>query len=163
MSDKMTTAGIVCLALIVAMLLLANTAGCGSLAPGYRAITVVTLTGNETGKTLAQTCEIKRKACVEKYGAVMTPELEECLRACHTALDRWVKIVKPAINTSTAAAFGVLETARAAKDRDAPWVAKIKPAVCALADAILAWKGMLGDKAPRLLSAVQTLEGVVCK
>jgi len=135
--------------------------GCGSLAPGYRAVTVTVKVGNETGKTLAAACKIKRLACVKKHPDRGVP-LEECLRSCHKALKTWVTIARPAVNTATESTFAALETARQAKRSDSTWVAKLRPGACALVRSLLEWRELLGDKAKKLLDMLGTIKEVAC-
>jgi hypothetical protein len=160
---KLFTFGLTMIAGFVAIIILAfTTAGCWNNAAGYRALTVTVKVGNETGKTLAVVCKAKRVECVKKYGAVRTPELEECIRTCYKALDAWVKVVKPAISSSVAFAFGGLETARAAKKTDSTWIDKLKPGACALVRAVTEWRDMLGKKAEGFLNLLGSVEGFVC-
>jgi len=160
--EKIYTTGLTMGALVVAAMILAWLPGCGNNALGYRAVTVAVKVGNESGRTLAAACKVKRLACVKQYGAVRTVELEECLRTCHRALDSWIKIVRPALNTATIATFAGLETARQAKRTDSTWVAKLRPGVCALIRAVGQWRALLGPKADGLLSLLRSLEGFAC-
>lgn len=143
--------------MILAVLLMS--AGCGNLAAGYRAVTVTVKVGNETGRTLAGACSVQRKACVAKH---KDAALRACLQPCHKALTAWTKIARPAINASTIATFGALETARAAKRTDSTWIAKIRPGLCALMGMLKEGKALLGDKAKPLLDLLATVEGVAC-
>jgi hypothetical protein len=160
---KIWTAGLTMLALVAAAMMIAGSqTGCANNAAGYRAVTVTVKVGNETGRTLAAVCRVRRLACVKKHTAVRTVELEECLRYCHRALDRWTKIVRPAINTATEATFAGLEIARQARKVDATWIAKLRPAVCALIRSVTQWRDLLGKKAEGLLGLLGSVEGFVC-
>jgi hypothetical protein len=154
---------IVMMAIIWATLGIPWLTGCGNNAAGYRALTVTVKAGNETGKTMAAVCKAQRLSCTKKFGAVRTVELEECLRDCYKALTAWVKYVKPAINTSVGLAFAGLETARAAKKVDSTWIAKLRPAVCALIKGLGEWKALLGKKAESLLSLLGSVEKIACQ
>jgi hypothetical protein len=158
MREKLNTAILFALSLLLAAWL----SGCGNNAAGYRACTTSIKVGNEVGRTLAGVCRVVRLACVKKYGAVRTVELEECLRTCHKALDSWVKVVRPAVNSAVALAFGGLETARAAKRVDSTWIAKLRPGVCALIRAVTQWRDLLGKKAEGMLNLLGSLEGFAC-
>ncbi len=132
-----------------------------NLTTGYRGVTVAVKVGNETGKTIAAVCADKRRACIDKHGGNVQ-DLQACVLPCHKALTAWTTIVRPAINTSTEAAFAALETARQAKRPDSTWVAKLRPGLCALAAILQEWRVLLGDKAAPLLSLLKTVEDVAC-
>ncbi len=134
---------------------------CTGLAGGYRAVQIVKQAGDETGKTLAAACKVKREACTKKHPA-KSAELKTCLRPCLTALRAWVKVVRPTINSANLAAWGALETAYAAKKHSAAWLSKLKPGPCALIKALKQWKHLAEGKFTAILKTVGSLEGLVC-
>jgi hypothetical protein len=132
-------------ALVVAGLALVATAhaGCGSLAPGYRTVLIVRDVGDQTGKTLANACKIRRLDCTEKHSPG-SPQVKECLKTCHEALVTWTRYVRPALNSALAATYAGLETAYAAGKRKTDWRPLLRPGVCALLRAARQCQGNSG-------------------
>ena len=125
-----------------------------------------------TGKTMAAVCKAKRVGCLATYNAATKVDpsktteaaaaLKECVKGCKEALTRWVKYVKPSVNSALAATWGGLETARLAGQKETDVLKLIKPGACALIKGVEAWKGLLGDKLAGVIGPLVALKGLVC-
>jgi hypothetical protein len=149
--------------LLLVGLLAASTSACASfsLAGGYRAVLATKVVGDQAGKTLAAACKAKRLHCTQLPGP------KECMRPCLEALRKWVKIIKPTLNTSQSIAWGALEQIRASRktgDKPKDWLTVVKPSVCGLIAAILSWETKILEsaKVKVILGPLRTVKGLVC-
>ena len=151
------------LALLALLYLMGHMGGCKTaLGVGYRSVLVVRNAGDATSKALAAACEAKRVACKAKH-AIKTPGYRDCMKQCMDAFAAWRLYVKPTVNTSLRSAFGVLEVARAKKQKKAPWLEALKPGACQLLGILQEWKTFMPKDVASLLTLLKSVEGLVCK
>lgn len=95
------------------------------------------------------------EVCKTKYGAATKP-YADCLGKYPEAADAWIKIVRPAVNSALTMTVAAIQLAEQSKDKNVPWLEYLKPALCAMCQAIAEWDKLLP-------STVKTYSTATCK
>jgi hypothetical protein len=148
--------------LLIVLYLCSQIMACSKLGVGYRSVLLVRNAGDATSKALAVVAEAGRTKCKAKH-KIKTAGYATCIKPYLNALEKWRLYVKTSVNTALAAAFGVLEVARARKKKKAPWLEALKPGACALVLALKQWRELMPKDAKSLLTLLVGVEGLVCK
>ena len=150
-------------AALVGLLALGGAAGCETnLTACYKASSTLSQLRHRTTVALSGACREQREACLAHDKRA---DRYDCLKAskCPEAMRTYETIVRPSVQTSEDGVFGACETARRAKDKEASWIDKAKPGVCAAAAALQRWRDLLGDRVKPLLELLGGLEAIACK
>jgi hypothetical protein len=101
----------------------------------------------------------ERPACLEvcrvKYGAATKP-YTDCLGKYPEALNTWIKVVRPAINSALTMTVAAIQLAEQNKEKNVPWLEYLKPALCAVCVAITQWDQLMP-------ASVKTYSSKICK
>jgi hypothetical protein len=103
--------------------------------------------------------EAERKACLavctQRFGAATQP-YRDCLGQYPGALDRWIKVVRPTVNSALTLTVTALQLAERSRDKTLPWLEYLKPALCAVCTTATQWEQMLPGN-------VKTMVALACK
>jgi hypothetical protein len=109
----------------------------------------------------------ERPACLEvcrtTYGAATKP-YADCLGKYPEALDTWIKIVRPAVNSALTMTVAAIQLAEQTKDKKLPWLEYLKPALCAVCQAVTQWDKLLPETVKKYSTAIcKFITAATCK
>lgn len=121
----------------------------------YRTTATARATAATAEQALSESCRAKADAC---KAASATPDAySACWAPCRHALESWIRIGRPAVNTALAAALAAVQLAELTRKKPSP-LEYLKPVACALARALQQWGHLLP---PATRAQIESVAGLV--
>jgi len=161
--QKIWTAGLTMIALIMAAIILATFSSCNKYEVAWRTATALKSAGTLTDKVIAKASYDKRQQCVKAFGKG-TPAYVKCfLESPHyAALKHWQLHAKPTINGALIVFITSMQLAERMRG-DYDWTQALKVVACAIAKTVTQFSALFpADKRQQIGSLLGLVQVASC-